>query len=177
MIARGFTIMELLVVITILVVLGGLILSTTGYVQKKGARSRAETEVAAIAAACESYRADNGTYPQDPVTDGLDPAIPVNFARYSIAGNILYKELSGDMDGAPGTPGDDKKNYIGALLRSSSLATPPGGNLYFKDPWGNAYGYSTSKSSGGPGYNPTFDLWSTGGTTAGTDQAQWIKNW
>ncbi len=27
------------------------------------------------------------------------------------------------------------------------------------------------------GYNPTFDLWSTGGVTTGNDQSQWIKNW
>ena len=45
--------------------LAGLVLSTVGYVQKKGARSRAETEIAAMSAACESYKADNGIYPRD----------------------------------------------------------------------------------------------------------------
>ncbi len=73
----AFTIIELLVVITIIIILAGLILSTVGYVQKKGARSRAETEIAAISAACESYKADNGIYPRDPTantaTDQLNP--------------------------------------------------------------------------------------------------------
>src|ERR1700746_3492357 len=50
----AFTLIELLVVIAIITVLAGLILSTMGYVQKKGARSRAETEIAAMSAACES---------------------------------------------------------------------------------------------------------------------------
>src|SRR5438094_498245 len=69
----GFTIMELLVVITIIIVLAGLILATTGYVQKKGARSRAEAEIAAMSAALENYKADNGTYPRDnAVTDTLN---------------------------------------------------------------------------------------------------------
>ena len=52
-----------LVVITIIIVLAGLVLSTVGYVRKKGARSRAEAEIAAMSAACESYKADNGIYP------------------------------------------------------------------------------------------------------------------
>ncbi len=66
--AAAFTLIELLVVITVIIILAGLILSTTGYVQKKGARSRAETEIAAISAACESYKADNGVYPSDAQT-------------------------------------------------------------------------------------------------------------
>src|SRR6266516_4185022 len=64
----AFTLIELLVVMAIIIVLAGLILSTVGYVQKKGARSRAETEIAAISAACESYKADNGVYPHDAAT-------------------------------------------------------------------------------------------------------------
>ena len=40
-IRRAFTLIELLVVISIIIILAGLILSTVGYVQKKGARSRA----------------------------------------------------------------------------------------------------------------------------------------
>ena len=39
--SSAFTIMELLVVITIIIALAGLILATSGYVQKKSARSRA----------------------------------------------------------------------------------------------------------------------------------------
>jgi type II secretion system protein G len=60
---QGFTLIELLIVITIIAILAGLILSTAGYAQKKGARSRAEAEIAAIGAALENYKADNGDYP------------------------------------------------------------------------------------------------------------------
>jgi len=59
----GFTLLELLIVITIIAILSGLVLSAAGYVQKKGARSRAEAEIAAVGAALESYKADNGDYP------------------------------------------------------------------------------------------------------------------
>ena len=43
-----------------------MVLSTVGYARKKGARARAETEIAAMSAACENYKADNGVYPSDP---------------------------------------------------------------------------------------------------------------
>ena len=59
----GFTVIELLIVMAIIIVLAGLILATAGYVQKKGARARAEAEIAAMSAALESYKADNGIYP------------------------------------------------------------------------------------------------------------------
>src|SRR5438034_10571385 len=64
----AFTLIELIVVTTVIIILTGLVLSTVGYVQKKGARARAETEIAAMSAACESYKADNGIYPTDAST-------------------------------------------------------------------------------------------------------------
>src|SRR6476469_10605878 len=64
-----FTLIELIVVIGIIIVLAGLVLSTAGYARKKGARARAETEIAAMSAACESYKADNGIYPRSSTTD------------------------------------------------------------------------------------------------------------
>ena len=61
---RGaFTLIELLVVIAIIAILAGLTLSTLGYVNKKGAESRAQSEVAALSAAIESFKLDNGFYP------------------------------------------------------------------------------------------------------------------
>jgi type II secretory pathway pseudopilin PulG len=189
--ARGaFTILELLVVITIIIVLAGLILATVGYVQKKGARSRAEAEIAAISAALESYKADNGIYPTDPsTTETLKPNIdpgggdPTN---YPSSGMFLYKQISGDSDGDP-TNGVEGKSYFGGSLKPNMLSNPPGPNTYIRDPFGYCYGYSTVKSAnpgGTDGYNPTFDLWSTCGETSKKSgetfqqyQQRWVKNW
>src|SRR5881398_3767320 len=66
---NAFTLIELVLVVGIIIVLAGLVLSTVGYARKKGARSRAETEIAAISAACEDYKADNGVYPRTSTTD------------------------------------------------------------------------------------------------------------
>src|SRR6266705_359594 len=64
----GFTLIELVVVFGLILILTGLVLSTVGYARKKGARARAETEIAAMSAACESYKADNAIYPTDAST-------------------------------------------------------------------------------------------------------------
>jgi type II secretion system protein G len=171
---NGFTILELLVVITIIIVLAGLILATTGYVQKKGARSRAEAEIAAMSAALESYKADNGIYPTDTqTTEKLSPATTTP-ANYESASSYLYISLTGDTDANPATPAPaNAKNYLGSGLRPNMLSkTIP---TFFRDPFGNSYGYSTMQaatSSGG--YNPTFDLWSTANAT---NQVEWVKNW
>jgi len=75
---RGaFTLIELLVVVAIIAVLAGLTLSTLGYVNKKGAESRAKTEVAALSSAIESFKLDNGFYPTNAASlyTNLCPAV------------------------------------------------------------------------------------------------------
>ena len=65
---NAFTLIELVLVVAIITVLGALVLSTVGYARKKGARARAETEMAAMSAAIENYKADNGVYVRGPAT-------------------------------------------------------------------------------------------------------------
>src|SRR5262252_4433379 len=60
----AFTLIELVVVVGIITILAGLVLSTVGYARKKGARARAETEIAAMSAACENYKSDNAICPR-----------------------------------------------------------------------------------------------------------------
>jgi hypothetical protein len=94
------------------------------------------------------------------------------------------------------SPDAGKKSYFD--FKPSTLWLVPGcygssssiGLSHILDPFGNSYGYSTAYQADldkippvNPpehGYNPTFDLWSTGGVismTSPLDQSQWIKNW
>ena len=178
-IPRAFTIIEVLLVIAIIIILAGLILSTVGYVQKKGARSRAEAEIAAMSAALESYKADNGIYPRDATkTDQVDPAAsPIPTA----ATQFLYEQLSGNS-ATNLQPISGARSYFAFKPQMLFGTKDSNGNLtsvsYIRDPFGNSYGYSTLKASGGTGgYNPTFDLWSIADDSSGTNQTKWIKNW
>src|SRR5438034_4623163 len=98
----AFTLIELVVVVGIILILAGLVLSTAGYARKKGARARAETEIAAMSAAIESYKADNGIYPRDNTTnqytDTLDARQNFDATQtvYQNASFYLYTQLSGD---------------------------------------------------------------------------------
>src|SRR5438067_1999847 len=169
----AFTLIELIVVTTVIIILTGLVLSTVGYVQKKGARARAESEIAAMSAALESYKADNGIYPRSADTDALAPnSDPVggNPANFVTAARYLYSQLTGDSDGNPTTSSaSDTRNYFGAALKPGMLSpNPAGANTCIRDPFGYTYGYSTyevANPGNANGNNPTFDLWSTCGQT------------
>jgi type II secretory pathway pseudopilin PulG len=181
--AGAFTLIELLIVIAIIIVLAGLVLSTVGYVQKKGARSRAETEIAAMSAACESYKTDNGIYPRDATTDALDARVTGNPTAYEAASLYLYNALFGATSGGR-TPDSGARSYF---VFKPNMLSPADQNQpvqFIRDPFGNSYGYSTIQQTGNTaaGYNPTFDLWSTSGLTTDpnnpdTITPQWIKNW
>ena len=181
----AFTLIELIVVIAVIIILAGLVLSTAGYIQKKGARARAETEIAAMSAACESYKADNAVYPRHDETDALNARTdgdPTTTA-YKDASLYLYVQLSGTD--ANRTPITGAQSYF--AFKPNQLS-PPDQNQpvqFIRDPFGNSYGYSTANQADpGTGYNPTFDLWSTAGvapsptpTPPATQQDLWIKNW
>ncbi len=144
----GFTLIELIVVTTVIVILTGLVLSTVGYVQKKAARARAETEIAAMSAACENYKADNGTYPRDPTpntaTDRLNgrtdgnpmpsPTPPGNpsGATYPPASLVLYRALSGDRNLDRAVNDADKNFNIDGTALSPPLSQLPQSYFTFK---------------------------------------------
>jgi len=130
----AFTLIELLIVIAIIAVLAGLVLGAASSVQKKGARSRAEAEIAAIGAALESYKADNGDYPLN-ANSNNSLALVTNLMPPPTIGGKVYYELKPKWTNAT----------LGAL-----------------DPFGNPYGYIHTNGSPNNGTN-NFDLWSTAG--------------
>jgi prepilin-type N-terminal cleavage/methylation domain-containing protein len=197
----AFTLIELLVVMAIILVLAGLILATSGYVQKKGARSRTETEIGALSAALESYKADNGNYPRaSNTTDLLNPIVDINpypvptppppndYLKYTNASRYLYGQLSGDYDydGIIETSNKTYFTFQPSMLYMKVNADSTTEVAFVRDPFGNSYGYSTANQADpSKGYNPTFDLWSTANyqpptpmpPPPPTPQDFWIKNW
>jgi type II secretion system protein G len=146
---RGFTLIELLVVIAIIAILAGLVLQTAGYVQRKGATSRAEAEIAALSAALESYKADMGSYPVGANQPGANNMLLLTNLMPTNLANKVYFEFSKNMTNASG----------------------------IIDPFGTTYGYQYPGASNRSGSN-FFDLWSTAGTsTSPTNSNRWLVNW
>ena len=184
--ARAFTLIELVVVVGIITVLAGLVLSTVGYARKKAAIARAQNEIAVMSAACENYKADNGIYPANSDTNTLNAQTSFNPSAYQAASLYLYNALFGATAGSR-TPNTGARSYFVFKPNMLFPADQTQTVQYIQDPFGNSYGYSTidnpvANPSPTPGYNPTFDLWSTTGLSANpgnpdTITPQWIKNW
>ena len=186
----GFTLVELLTVITIIIILAGLTVGAFGWVNKKAARSKAETQMRLLENAIQQYHADAGSYPEAQGRGnnqgGLDSL-------------LIYRMAFGDgvgKDGVVGTSDDgrvDGKPDEGANIYLSELdpnagntggwfdRTPVPTRLY--DPWGNAWYY---RSGNARNINPDFDLWSSGpdrqsrgdgSTSAGSTNRDNIVNW
>lgn len=209
--SQAFTLIEMVTVVAIIVVLAGLVLSVSGYVQTKAARERMTTMLKNYTLQAEAYKIDNGSYPQNADTDKLDPRLDVNpisgsvGTKYQKASKYFYSCLSGDFEPATNLdnqPESGNRVYYTFRREELSFAKNANGGIqtvyYVQDPFGNSIGYSTAanvveaeyrdalKENAGTarpegnkmkGYNPTFDIWSTGGATSATQTGKWIKNW
>ena len=155
-ICGGFSLIELLVVISIIGVLAGMILSTAKGIQTKGARSRAESEIKALEAALESYKSDNGDYPMA-MSGGLSAT---NHPNSGVGPNSLYDVLCS-------TSGKVYFEFKKGMTNSSGIV----------DPWGGTNVYVYSYVPGGANSNGAyfFDLSSTAGGSV--NQNSWIRNW
>jgi prepilin-type N-terminal cleavage/methylation domain-containing protein len=145
----------------------------------------------------------------DPRVDG-NPVTGDTKEKYQDACLELYSALSGDYlpDKHPDfKPEEGKKTYYEFKPNNLNYKKTPEQKIQevnnIQDPWGNCYGYSTARAktelefqksiradpnatrpTNMPGYNPTFDMWSTGGATRNRpkdgeqeDVKKWVKNW
>ena len=196
---NSFSLVELLVVILIIAILAGLTLAAGEGVMNQAARSRAKSEMQAIATALESYKADNGVYPWTnsvvsggtfnstndyTVQDGSSSG-----GTYTVSAQILYEALSG-LTNYTDTPVAGIKTYLNFKAGQLGNTTTTAGSsysaataTYVQDPFGYPYGYyanlSTAANTAPINGSGFFDLWSTGGTTLTTVNwtSNWISNW
>jgi len=167
--SRGFTLVEMLVVLFLIGVLAAMIAGIYKLITHKGAATRAMGEIHAISMACENYRTEHGSYPVlDDVTQGAMVGNPPNATQsnspisplangdptvtaYHQSAQYLYGELGGDPNfkGTHG-PNDPMPYYA---FRADQLAWAPGASAgtagavsYVKDPFGNCYGYATAEA-------------------------------
>jgi prepilin-type N-terminal cleavage/methylation domain-containing protein len=185
---NSFSLVELLTVMAIIAILAGLTIAAFAGVERTSLRSRATNEIRAMGSALESYKADNGSYP-NPVsvtftsTNVYLTAAP-NLANgiYQQSSALLYEQLSGytNANYTYGTytapPGHIYYAFASRQLGNNKTAA--GGPVFVQDPFGNSYGYFNGNGTNMP-FNGTnqYDLWSTAGDTAGANMPGWITDW
>lgn len=188
----GFTLIEIIIVVTVIVILMGLVLGVAGPVQESGRRSRAQAEIAALETALTRFEIDHGFYPNamgisrlagDTFYNG-DPNTYLSASRalfLAVTGRQWFNSVDTATMGTqymevrpnqivPGAAGSaGSTNLIASNFASYSGAIGQG--TYLVDPWGRAYGYYFAATPfGTPPRNSInnvtiFDLWTTGGQT------------
>jgi len=98
---KGFTLMELLVVISLIAILAGMVLAAMPAIMNSVKRKEASLTLKELEAGLADYKLDNSWYPINE-TDAVEGAF------------VLYKYLSGDFDedGTLDPEDDDVKVYV-----------------------------------------------------------------
>jgi len=155
---RGFTLIELVVVIGIISVLSGLVLHIQGGMEERRRIAQAKGELALLTVALESYRMHYGDYPQ------------ITVEQANGFGPLLYGSLLGELgpDGSPlmVTPRqlflDGSKVSIWDIEKGMEVnprivmaegrlisGDPEWRQRRLVDPWGNPYVYRYGNDAGG----------------------------
>ncbi|MEC5126575.1 prepilin-type N-terminal cleavage/methylation domain-containing protein [Verrucomicrobiales bacterium BCK34] len=186
---QGFSLIELMVVVAIMVVLAGLLIGSLPGIQTKINRGKVEAFIAELESGLSRYQIDNGAYPQNPPTGTSADARDSSGIE---GAKVLYKHLSGDW-GETGSAVDDKnkdeKIYVNKLdYEGNKSAKEPraisiGGAFMVVDSYGNPIRYLAQppniKADERKTYNPTYDIWSIADADpiAEDEQARHITNW
>ena len=145
----GFTLVELLTVVAIIMILAALTIAALSYFNRKSAEDKCRVQVKLIERALEEYKLDNGAFPLNEKSDGTG------------ASTVLVKSL-----------------YTDCVTNKSTIYMPQfdinsqGGQKWIDkagkltDGFGYEFRYrcfdTTKEGSAAMQKNPDFDLWSVG---------------
>lgn len=175
----GFTVVELLVVITIIALLFALTIGGFTYAQRSAARSRTTVAMNAIKSGLERYTTEFGEYPAP-----QNPGDTVAFGdkTYEVgAAAMLYQALSGDgydniliaevpanagMANSDGSLDQNESKNVMLTDMPKEIWTNRDGRYYMIDGFGKPFQYIKADTSDVGGsqvtINTTYDLWSYG---------------
>lgn len=158
---QGFTLVELMAVITIIVILAALVVGGMSFVTARQAKNKAQVQIALLAKSIEDYKLDMGRYP------GVADDSPVDGTGMSeeLYEALFYQGYQAAENPEATTTGDEAtKIYLAELDPTSSKQgwTGPASTVPVKtkilDPWGREYRYRKGINA----QNADFDIWSTG---------------
>lgn len=127
---RGFTIVELLIVIVVIGILAALVLNTFAGVQKRARDTERQTDATAISTQLERYYADNGKYP-------LIADVTVANLKGIDGGALKAPGQTADSLVSSATPTKDQYGYITYDDATTPVACTTGANCgaHFKLYW------------------------------------------
>ena len=161
--SRGFTLIEILAVMVIIMIIAGLFVGVSGPASQSAKKRKAEVMISALEVAIGMYKADTGAYPPNTGNTWIIDDLKDNST--SVVGwGGPYMEFK-------------REDYQGKNPASKIIV----------DPWGQPYNYDPKTIT--PPHDPphntnSFDLWSDGpdtrngmGDTTTPDGKDDITNW
>jgi len=108
---KGFTIVELLIVIVVIGILAGLVITTFNGIQQKGRDTERQTDVKAIHSQVEAFWAQKGYYPS--LTDLNDRTATTGFVAANLKGLDVeaFKDPKGTSSDLVGTAAANSYAY------------------------------------------------------------------
>ncbi|MDX2109990.1 MAG: prepilin-type N-terminal cleavage/methylation domain-containing protein [Verrucomicrobiota bacterium] len=155
----GFTLIEVLVVVALIVVMTGFGLAVIDGLKERALRARAHGEMAVLAQALERYRSVYGDYPwlNDSKSDGAGELYLALTGKTGPKGDELRDEA-----GAP-VSGPCFVDSVQFSVGNSAINHSSGGGLLFLDPWERPYIYQYKRSVNQEWKRAGFLLLSLGG--------------
>ena len=173
----AFTLVEVLVVMTIIAILAGLVVVGMEFAKQRQASEKAKVQIALLSKGIEEYKVDMGKYPGELDDTPIDGKVSEEIYQALFKDGYDYTE----SDSASGTWDKATKIYIAELdprnnkmgwVTKMKVTDTPSDRLEITDPWGNGYRYRKGNNA----QNPDFDLWSIGkdGKTNATSPAMTV---
>lgn len=150
---HAFTLLELLVVISIIAVLAGILLPTTSAVMESARKTSAKSTESQIVAAIKNFQSDYGVYPTLPSVPAADPSTDTTVGGGSTNSELFNLLRSVDSAGASAntrrivyfegkdvkTPSKAKDGFVpaGVTASGNNNVSLTAGDLV--DPWGNRF--------------------------------------
>ena len=158
---QGFSLVELMAVITIIVILAALVVGGMSFVTARQAKNKAQVQIELLSKSIQDYRHDMGRYPgvaDNTPVDGKDMTEELYEALF-YEGYQVTENPGGAVTGDEATkiylpeldPTSSKQGWVGP-------ATSVPAKTKILDPWGREYRYRKGTNA----QNADFDIWSTG---------------
>ena len=162
-VSGGFTLVELLVVISIIVVLMGLLFPTIGTIKNAANKARAGAAISSLMTAAKSYYNEYGQWPSP--TSDMDLVLTFNGLMNPQSGTKI-------SNGQAATDNPRAIQFMEFRLKDVTVPGSASGQspLAFYDPWGMPYAYCFDNGKKGNYYQGPVQNGTPSGAQGWTDQ-------